>query len=427
MVTGIFILTFLLIIFGMPISFSMGLGSLLFLNIYHSLSFPAIAHKMFHNLDGFVIMAVPFYIVMANFMSSGETAKRLVNFLNSFLKRFPGGIGVAVMVACAIFAAMCGSGSAASAAFAIFVIPAMTAIGYDRTFVAGLVATGGGLAILIPPSLSFIFYGVITGESVGKLFMAGVVPGIMMTIALCLCIMIVAKRRNYAKDDSAISLKEIINSFKKAIWSLMIPVLVLGGIYGGFFTPTEAAAVGAVYILILSVFIEKSIKGKEEILNCLSKSMELTANIFLIVAAALLFGFALTLEEVPQKILYFINNLNLSKIHFLMLINIFMLIMGCFLDSASVILITTPIIYPVVKALGIDPIQFGVIMTLNLEIGLLTPPFGMNLFIVSGVAKIPPEEVARGTMPFLIILLLGLVLVTYVPEVSLWLPKFMGN
>lgn len=427
MVAGIFILTFLLIIFGMPISFSMGLGSLLFLNIYHSLSFPAIAHKMFHNLDGFVIMAVPFYIVMANFMSSGETAKRLVNFLNSFLKRFPGGIGIAVMVACAIFAAMCGSGSAASAAFAIFVIPVMTAIGYDRTFVAGLVATGGGLAILIPPSLSFIFYGVITGESVGELFMAGVVPGIMVTIALCLCIMVVAKRRNYAKDDTVISLKDILNSFKKAIWSLMIPVLVLGGIYGGVFTPTEAAAVGAVYILILTVFIEKSAKGKE-ILNSLSKSMELTANIFLIVAAALLFGFALTLEEVPQKILYYINSLNLSKVYFLMFINIFMLIMGCFLDSASVILIATPIIYPIVKALGIDPIQFGVIMTLNLEIGLLTPPFGMNLFIVSGVAKIPPEEVARGTMPFLIVLLLGLIVVTYVPEVTLWLPRLlMGN
>ena len=179
------------------------------------------------------------------------------------------------------------------------------------------------------------------------------------------------------------------------------------------------------YILILSVFIEKSIKGKE-ILNCLSKSMELTANIFLIVAAALLFGFALTLEEVPQKVLYYMNSLNLSKLHFLMFINIFMLIMGCFLDSASIILITTPIIYPIVKALGIDPIQFGVIMTLNLEIGLLTPPFGMNLFIVSGVAKIPPEEVARGSLPFMIILFLGLIVVTYVPIVSLWLPKLMG-
>jgi len=425
MVTGIIILTFLLILFGLPISFSMGLGSLLFLNVYHNLSFPAIAHKMFHNLDGFVIMAVPFFIVMANFMASGETAKRLVNFLNSFLKRFPGGIGVAVMVACAIFAAMCGSGSAATAAFAIFVIPLMTALGYDRAFVAGLVAAGGGLAILIPPSLSFIFYGAMTGESVGKLFIAGVVPGIIVTIALCFCIMIIAKKRNYAKDDTVISLKDILNSFKKATWSLMIPIIVLGGIYGGVFTPTEAAAVGAVYILILSVFIEKSIKGKE-ILNCLSKSMELTANIFLIVAAALLFGFALTLEEVPQKILYYMNSLNLSKLHFLMFINIFMLIMGCFLDSASIILITTPIIYPIVKALGIDPIQFGVIMTLNLEIGLLTPPFGMNLFIVSGVAKIPPEEVARGSLPFMIILFLGLIVVTYVPIVSLWLPKLMG-
>ena len=425
MVTWIIILTFLLILFGMPVSFSMGLGSLLFLNVYHNLSFPAIAHKMFHNLDGFVLMAVPFFIIMANFMSSGETAKRLVNFLNSFLKRFPGGIGVAVMVACAIFAAMCGSGSAATAAFAIFVIPLMTALGYDRAFVAGLVAAGGGLAILIPPSLSFIFYGAMTGESVGKLFIAGVVPGIIVTIALCFCIMIIAKKRNYAKDDTVISLKEVLNSFKKATWSLMIPIIVLGGIYGGVFTPTEAAAVGAVYILILSVFIEKSIKGKE-ILNCLSKSMELTANIFLIVAAALLFGFALTLEEVPQKVLYYMNSLNLSKIHFLMFINIFMLIMGCFLDSASIILITTPIIYPIVKALGIDPIQFGVIMTLNLEIGLLTPPFGMNLFIVSGVAKIPPEEVARGSLPFMIILFLGLIVVTYVPIVSLWLPKLMG-
>ena len=426
MVTWIIILTFLLILFGLPISFSMGLGSLLFLKVYHNLSFPAIAHKMFHNLDGFVLMAVPFFIIMANFMASGETARRLVNFLNSFLKRFPGGIGVAVMVACAIFAAMCGSGSAATAAFAIFVIPLMTALGYDRAFVAGLVAAGGGLAILIPPSLSFIFYGAMTGESVGKLFIAGVVPGIIVTIALCFCIMIIAKKRNYAKDDTVISLKDILNSFKKATWSLIIPIIVLGGIYGGVFTPTEAAAVGAVYILILSVFIEKSIKGKE-ILNCLSKSMELTANIFLIVAAALLFGFALTLEEVPQKILYYMNSLNLSKIHFLMFINIFMLIMGCFLDSASIILITTPIIYPIVKALGIDPIQFGVIMTLNLEIGLLTPPFGMNLFIVSGVAKIPPEEVARGALPFMIILLLGLIIVTYVPDVSLWLPRLMGN
>ena len=425
MVTGIIILTFLLILFGMPVSFSMGLGSLLFLNAYHNLSFPAIAHKMFHNLDGFVMMAVPFFIVMANFMASGETAKRLINFLNSFLKRFPGGIGVAVMVACAIFAAMCGSGSAASAAFAIFVIPLMTALGYDKAFVAGLVASGGGLAILIPPSLSFIFYGAITGESVGALFLAGVVPGMIVTIALCLVIMILAKRRNYAKDDTVISLKDILNSFKKAIWSLMIPLIVLGGIYGGVFTPTEAAAAGAVYVLILSVFIEKSIKGKE-ILNSLSRSMELTANIFLIVAAALLFGFALTLEEVPQKILYFMNSLNLSKMHFLMLINVFMLIMGCFLDSASVILITTPIIYPIVKALGIDPIQFGVVMTLNLEIGLLTPPFGMNLFIVSGVAKIPPEQVARGALPFLIVLFLGLILVTYVPIVSLWLPKLVG-
>ena len=425
MATGIIILTFLLIIFGVPISFSMGLGSLIFLNVYHNLSLPAIAHKMFHNLDGFVIMAVPFFIVMANFMSSGETAKKLVNFLNSFLKRFPGGIGVAVMVSCAVFAAMCGSGSAASAAFAIFVIPLMVALGYDKSFVAGIVASGGGLAIMIPPSLSFIFYGVITGESVGALFIAGVVPGIIITAALCLGIMIIAKRRNYARDDTVISLKDILGSFKKAIWSLMIPVIVLGGIYGGVFTPTEAAAVGAVYILILSVFIEKSMKGKE-ILNSLSKSMELTANIFLIVAAALLFGFALTLEEVPQKILYYMNSLNLSKIHFLMFINIFMLVMGCFLDSASVILIVTPIVYPIVKELGIDPVQFGVIMTLNLEIGLLTPPFGMNLFIVSGVAKMPPEEVGRGAMPFLLILFLGLIAVTYVPEISLWLPRLMG-
>jgi C4-dicarboxylate transporter DctM subunit len=383
-------------------------------------------------------MAIPLFILAGNFLTHGGVARRMIAFATSMVGHWYGGLGLAGVMACALFAAISGSSPATVVAIGSIILPAMVAQGFPRRFGAGVITTSGALGILIPPSIVMVIYSVATGgsvafdpagnrvlsASVGQLFMAGVIPGLMLASMLGATTWYRAWKNDYPRMPKA-SWAERFTAFRKSIWGLLLIVIVLGGIYSGAFTPTEAAAMSAVYAFVIAVFVYKDM-GLKDVPRVLLGSANMSAMILYIVTNAVLFSFLMTSEQIPQQMIAWVTGSGLTWIEFLLFVNILLLVAGNVMEPSSIVLITAPILFPVAVALGIHPVHLGILMTVNMEVGLCHPPVGLNLYVASGIAKMGITELTVAVWPWLATMLVFLVIVTYVPELSLWLPRMLG-
>ncbi|KAA0256909.1 TRAP transporter large permease subunit [Deferribacter autotrophicus] len=419
----LFGLLFLFLIMGIPIAVSLGLSTTISMLIFTDQPTLVIAQKMFTSIDKFALMAIPLFVLAGNFLSQGGAAERIIKFAKAVVGHLPGGLPMSAIFACIIFAAVSGSSPATVAAIGSIMIGAIQQAGYSPKFSVGSIVCAGSLGILIPPSIVLIVYGVTVDQSIGKLFMAGFVPGVFLGTMLMIVTYIAARRAGFKKEKRA-PFKEIWSSFKEASWGLFVIVIVIGGIYGGIFTPTEAAAVSAVYGFFVVKFIYKDLKWSM-IPRVIMTSAATSAMILFIIANAMLFAYFLTIQQIPQALAQWIIDMNFNKVVFLIFVNILLLIGGNFMEPSSLIMIVAPLIFPAAVKLGIDPIHLGVIITVNMEIGMLTPPVGLNLFVASGVSGMNLQEVIRASMPWFFALLIGLIIITYVPQISLFLPNLI--
>ncbi len=413
-----------LMLTGMPISISLGLTVLSFLFFLTEVPIESVALKLFTGIEKFEIMAIPFFILAGNFLTHGGVARRMIAFATSMVGHWYGGLGLGGVVACALFAAVSGSSPATVVAIGSILLPAMVKAGFPRSFGAGVITTSGALGILIPPSIVMVMYSVSTNTSVGALFMAGVVPGILLAFFLGVTTWYRAKKFNYPRQPKATWAERWV-SFRKAIWGLMLIVLVMGGIYSGMFTPTEAAAVSAVYAFVVAVFIYKDMK-LSEVPRVLLSSANMSAMLLYIITNAVLFSFLLTHENIPQQMADSMIGTGIGVIGFLLISNVILLIAGNFMEPSSIVLILAPILFPIAMKLGIDPVHFGIMMVVNMEVGMCHPPVGLNLYVASGITKMGITELTVAVWPWLLTMLGFLGLVTYWPDLSLWLPRTLG-
>ncbi|MBZ4672586.1 TRAP transporter large permease subunit [Deferribacterales bacterium Es71-Z0220] len=424
MITSIlFILLFISLLLGIPIAVSLGLATSITMLAFTDIPALVIAQKMFTSIDKFALMAIPLFVLAGNFLSQGGAAERIIRFAKALVGHLPGGLPMSAIFACIIFAAVSGSSPATVAAIGSIMIGAIQDAGYSPKFSVGSIVTAGSLGILIPPSIVLIVYGVTVDQSIGKLFMAGFIPGIFLGTMLMVVTYISARRAGFKKEKRA-SNKEIFTAFKESVWALLVIVIVIGGIYGGIFTPTEAAAVSAVYGFVVVKFIYKDLKWAD-VPKIIMHSAATSAMILFIIANAMLFAYFLTVQQIPQALAQWIIDMNFSKVVFLIFVNILLLIGGNFMEPSSLIMILAPLIFPAAMKLGIDPIHLGIIITVNMEIGMLTPPVGLNLFVASGISGMSLQEVIRASMPWFFALLLGLLIITYIPQISLFLPNLI--
>jgi C4-dicarboxylate transporter DctM subunit len=423
--TGIvFALLLALMLTGMPISIALGLTVLSFLFFFTEIPTEAVAMKLFTGIEKFEIMAIPFFILAGNFLTHGGVAKRMITFATSLVGHWHGGLALAGVMACALFAAVSGSSPATVVAIGSIMMPAMVKAGFPKRFGAGVITTSGSLGILIPPSIPMVIYCVATNSSVGGLFMGGVIPGLMLATLLGAVAWWIARKNDYPRARKA-TWKERLVAFKNSVWGLMLIVIVLGGIYSGMFTPTEAAAMSAVYAFIVAVFIYKDVTFKK-IPKVLLDSASMSAMLLYIITNAVLFSFLMTHENIPQIMADWILGHNLGVVSFLLVTNVLLLLAGNVMEPSSIILILAPILFPVAMTLGIDPIHFGVLITVNMEVGMCHPPVGLNLYVASGITKMGISELTLAVMPWLIAMIGFMLLVTYVPAISLWLPRMLG-
>lgn len=385
-----------------------------------------IAQRMFTSVDSFPLLAIPLFMVAGSLMEGGGISRRLINFCNALLGSFTGGLAMVAILTCMLFAAISGSGPATVAAIGGIMIPEMVKAGYSKPFAAALMSVAGAIGVIIPPSLPMVNYGIAGSVSISTLFAAGFGPGILVGVALMIVAYFSSKKNGYGlAAKQSFSWKNVAVSFKEAFFALLMPFIVLGGIYGGIFTPTEAAAVAAMYGFVAGTFIYRELKLKD-LPALLMNAGKSTAMVMVIVAAASSFGWILTSARIPDAIASFLISLSDSKYVILILINIFLLIVGCLMDVTASIIILTPIFMPIVNQFGIDPVHFGIIMTVNLAIGMSTPPLGVNLFASCGIAKISIEENAKAMIKFLIANLIALILIIFIEPISLTIPKLMG-
>ena len=419
----IFVLLLALMLTGMPISISLGLTVLTFLFTMTSVPIESVALKLFTGIEKFEIMAIPFFILAGNFLTHGGVARRMINFASSMVGHWHGGLALAGVLACALFAAVSGSSPATVVAIGSIILPAMVRQGYPKRFGAGVVTTSGALGILIPPSIVMVMYSVTTNTSVGKLFMAGVVPGIMLAFMLGLTTWYLARKNNYPRMEKA-SWGKRWATFRESAWGLTLIIVVMGGIYSGIFTPTEAAAMAAVYAFIIAVFVYKDLKLKQ-VGKVLLDSAAMSAMLLYIITNAVLFSFLMTSENIPQAMAEWITGQGLGVITFLLVVNILLLLAGNIMEPSSIVLIMAPILFPVAMKLGIDPIHFGILIVVNMEVGMCHPPVGLNLYVASGITKMGITELTVAVWPWLLTMLVFLVMVTYIPQISLWLPNLI--
>jgi C4-dicarboxylate transporter DctM subunit len=419
----IFGLLAVLMLTGMPISISLGLTVLTFLFTMTTVPIEAVALKLFTGIEKFEIMAIPFFILAGNFLTHGGVAKRMINFATSLVGHMHGGLALGGVLACALFAAVSGSSPATVVAIGSIMLPAMVKQGYPMKFGVGVIGTSGGLGILIPPSIVMVIYAVSTNSSIGKLFIAGVIPGLLLGALLLSVTWIVAKKRNYPRLPKA-SWTTRLRSMRECMWGLFLIVVVIGGIYTGIFTATEAAAMSAVYAFFVAVFIYKDMKLKD-VPKTLLASANMSAMILYIITNAVLFSFLLTSEQIPQELTSWITGMGLGSVGFLIMVNILLLAAGNFMEPSSILLITAPLLFPMAMQLGIDPIHLGVLMTVNMEIGMITPPVGLNLYVASGISRLGLTETTKACAPWILVMMAYLVLITYVPAISLWLPNLL--
>ena len=425
MIVGVlFGVFFLLLFLSVPVAVALGLSTFITAYFFEGSDLLIdLSSNLFQQLDKYALMAIPMFILAGNLLSKGGSAKRIIEFAKAFVGHLPGGLPIAAILASIVFAAVSGSSPATVAAIGSIMFGAITAAGYPKTYAIGTITTAGSLGILIPPSIVMIIYGVTADESIGKLFMAGIIPGLLIGGMLMAVTYIGAKRLGFKKTKPA-SWKERWEKFKESFWALMTIVIIIGGIYGGIFTPTEAAAVSAIWALFVSIVIYKDIKIRD-LGDVFFESAKTSGMILFIIANASVFAYFLTLENIPDMLTQFVLDMHLNKVMFLVAVNIILLIAGNFMEPSSIIMIMVPLLLPIAKTLGIDPIHFGVIITINMELGMLTPPVGLNLFVASGITGEPIKEVVTSVLPWFLVMLAGLLLITYIPEISLWLPNRM--
>ena len=420
----IFLILTALMVTGMPVSIALGLTVLSFLFGFTDVPLESVALKLFTGIEKFEIMAIPFFILAGNFLTHGGVARRMINFATAMVGHWHGGLGLGGVVACALFAAVSGSSPATVVAIGSILLPAMAKAGFPKRFGAGVIATSGALGILIPPSIVMVMYAVATNTSVGALFMAGVVPGLLLAMVLGGVTWWRARKNNYPRLPKA-SWGERWVAFRKSFCGLFLIVVVMGGIYSGIFTPTEAAAMSAVYAFIVAVFVYKDM-GLKDVSRVLLSSANMSAMLLYIITNAALFSFIMTNENIPQAMADWMLGNGLGVISFLLAVNVILLLAGNFMEPSSIMLIFAPILFPIAMQLGIDPIHLGILMVVNMEVGMCHPPVGLNLYVASGITKMGITELTVAVWPWLLSMLVFLVLVTYVPEISLWLPRTLG-
>jgi C4-dicarboxylate transporter DctM subunit len=412
-----------LLFLGVPIAVILGVTTLVSLVFFSSTPLTIITQQLFNALDQFVLLAIPFFILAGAVMTRGGIARRLINFVNALVGWFPGGLAMAGILACIFFAAISGSSPATVVAIGSIMIPALVKAGYGEKFSLGLITVSGSLGIVIPPSIPMILYCLVMNVSVAEIFMAGVMPGLLIGFSLMVYTFFVARKHDWRIEQKA-SLSLLIRTGKDGIWALMLPFIVLGGIYSGVFTPTEAAAVSVVYALFVEMVIYKEFGIKDLTAVC-QEAAVLSACLLFILSCAMTFIWLLTAEQIPHKLADIIIHYIDSPWMFLLTVNLLFLILGCFMDDVSAMLVLAPLFLETLNRYGIDLVHFGVVMVLNIQMGMLTPPFGLNLFVASGITKQPIIKIASGVAPFLVIMLACLMLVTYIPWISLALPHWL--
>ncbi|MEO8345587.1 MAG: TRAP transporter large permease subunit [Betaproteobacteria bacterium] len=420
----IFALLFGLMLTGMPISISLGLTVLTYLFTMTTVPIESVALKLFTGIEKFEIMAIPFFILAGNFLTHGGVARRMINFASSMVGHWHGGLGLAGVMACALFAAVSGSSPATVVAIGSIILPAMLKQGFPARFGAGVVTTSGALGILIPPSIVMVMYAVATNTSVGALFIAGIVPGLVLAILLGLTTWWRARKNNYPRQKRA-SWLERWRAFRQSVWGLLLVIVVIGGIYTGMFTPTEAAAVSAVYAFLIAVFVYKDMT-LAKVPKVLLDSASMSAMLLYIITNAVMFSYLMTSEQIPQELAAWMLGKGLGVIAFLLFVNIILLLAGNVMEPSSIVLIMAPILFPVAMKLGIDPVHFGIMMVVNMEVGMCHPPVGLNLYVASGITKMGITELTIAVWPWLLTMLGFLIVVTYWPGLSLWLPRVLG-
>ncbi|WP_303060539.1 TRAP transporter large permease [Veillonella magna] len=416
---GIF---FVLLFIGVPIGYAIGIATVITIAVFTPLSPMIIAQNAIAGVDSFPLLAIPFFMLAGNLMRSGGIARRLVDFFQSIIGHVTGGLGMVTIVVCMFFAAISGSAVATVSAVGAFMIPEMVKHGYSKPFAAAITAAAGTIGVIIPPSIPFVIYGVVANASITKMFTAGILPGVLMGVALMIVCYIVSKKNGYVGSDERKSAKEIWTAFKEAFWAILSPVIILGGIYSGIFTPTEAAVVSVVYSLIVGVFIYKELDYKETY-AAFRDAIDVNGDTTFMIGLSAAFAVLLTLEKIPLKIAMFITGLSDNGIIILLLINAFLLLVGMFIDNIPATIILSPILLPVAVKLGMDPITFGVMLTMNLAIGFCTPPYGINLFVASAISKVDMGLLSRKILWPIIGLLAVLALVTYVDPVTMMFIK----
>ncbi|RTL32360.1 MAG: TRAP transporter large permease subunit [Burkholderiales bacterium] len=422
---GLILFTVLLVLMltGMPVSISLGLTVLTFIFGFTQVPLESVALKLFTGIEKFEIMAIPFFILAGNFLTHGGVARRMIAFATSMVGHWHGGLALAGVLACALFAAVSGSSPATVVAIGSILLPAMAKAGFPNKFGAGVITTSGALGILIPPSIVMVMYSVSTNTSVGALFLAGVIPGVVLAVMLGLTTWWRARKFGYPRQPKA-SFAQRFKALKDSFWGLLLIVVVMGGIYTGLFTPTEAAAMAAVYAFIIAVFVYKDM-GLKDVPRVLLNSANMSAMLLYIITNAVLFSFVLANENIPQQLADWLVGMGLGQVAFLLVVNILLLVAGNFMEPSSIVLIMAPILFPVATKLGIDPIHFGILIVVNMEVGMCHPPVGLNLYVASGITKMGITELTVAVWPWLLTMLVFLALVTYWPTMSLWLPHLL--
>ena len=420
----IVVVLFVLFFLGMPIAFSIITTVAGYLIVTDARPLILVAQRCYAGLDSVACLAVPLFTLAGYLMEKGGISKRLVDWVGMLLGGIRGSLGIVAVVTCTIFAALTGSGPATVSAIGSFMIPEMEEKGYDKGYATALSAAAGTIGVIIPPSIPFVIYGVATGTSIGDMFKAGVIPGLLMGLALMLYNWATSKKYGWKGNGRKFNFKALGKSFIDSFWAILSPVIILGGIYGGFFTPTEAAAVSCVYTFIIGTFVYKEIHWKEFV-DCMKDTVVIAGATSFIVGMSTSFAYVMTLEQVPETLSAFILGISDNKIIILLLMNVFLLVVGMFMDNISSCTILAPILLPVAVALGVNPVHFGIVMTMNLAIGFITPPLGINLFVAARVGDEPLETVIKGIIPFIIIMLIDLLLITMIPEISMTLVNLM--
>ncbi|MBO0586995.1 TRAP transporter large permease [Sporosarcina sp. E16_8] len=419
----LFVLLALLFLIGVPIAVALGMASSLVFLVDGQVSLIVLMQRMFNSVASFPLLAIPFFILAGKLMENGGISRRLIHLANVLFGRVTGGLAIVSIIACAFFAAISGSAAATTAAVGSLLIPAMVKKGYDKSFSTAVQAAGGTIGVMIPPSVPLVLYGVSAGVSISSLFIAGILPGILVVVSLLILVYVISLKKGYGGGER-FTIIDFFKAFADAILAILMPVIILGGIYGGIFTPTEAAVVAVVYGLIVGVFIYKEIKFKD-LIEIFSSSVVVSAVIMFIIAGASIFGYYLTRARVPREITEVMLGVTDNWIIALLIINVLLLFIGTFLETSAAIIILTPILVPIVSALGIDLVHFGIIMIFNLAIGFITPPVGINLFVAANIAGTKFESLVKAIIPFIIVMILDIIIISFIPQISLFLGAFM--